>query len=49
MLTNLEAFFEIKNNQCAGVDGMICKLHLVAKNPGRMLNPMLGLPVLIKP
>ena len=47
-LDTLRSNFEIKSYHCAGVDGLICKIHLVARTPGRLDNPILGIPVLIK-
>lgn len=33
---------------CAGVDGIISKIHLIASMPGRLDDPILGIPVVIK-
>ena len=48
-LDHLSSHFFIKSYQCAGVDGLICKIHLEAKNPGKLDDPILGIPILIKP
>jgi hypothetical protein len=41
--------FEIISFNCAGIDGLIFKLHLKAKTVGNVLeSKLLGLPVTIK-
>lgn len=47
-LDHLKSHFEIVSYQCAGVDGLICKIHLIAKQPGRVDDPILGIPIVIK-
>ena len=47
-LDHLLSHFEIVSYQCAGVDGLICKIHLVAKEPGRIDDGVLGIPIVIK-
>ena len=45
----LQDNFEIISFDCAGIDGLIFKLHLKAKTIGQVLDSkLLGLPVLIK-
>ena len=39
----------ISSYECAGVDGLICKLHLVATVQGVVNHPLIGMPVIIKP
>ena len=47
-LDHLQSHFKIVSYQCAGVDGLICKFHLEATQPGRLDDPLLGIPVVIK-
>ena len=47
-LNHLASHFIIKSYQCAGVDGLICKIHLIAQKPGCLDDPILGIPILIK-
>ena len=30
------------------MDGLICKIHLIAQKPGQLDDPILGIPILIK-
>jgi len=56
-IKQLEQLFEVRRFECAGVDGLICKIHLKAKTQGNFVSltflgfvnsKLLGLPVLIK-
>ena len=47
-ITFLEPLFTIKGYQCAGVDGLICKIHLVAEQEGRLINDYIGIPLVVK-
>jgi hypothetical protein len=47
-MEELKQFFNICNFECAGIDGLIYKLHLRAQSPGLVHNKILGLTVLIK-
>ena len=48
-LEALKSNFTIANFDCAGIDGLIYKMHLQAKKPGSVLqNKILGLDVTIK-
>ena len=46
---NLCSHFDIVNYTCGGVDGLICKVHLIAKQPGQIDDPLLNIPIIIKP
>lgn len=47
-MDHLKSHFKIVSYQCAGVDGLICKIHLIAAVPGRLDDPLLGIPIVIK-
>lgn len=47
-LSFLEPLFSIKGYQCAGIDGLISKVHLVAQQEGRLINNDIGIPLVIK-
>lgn len=47
-LDHLHSNFQIVSYQCAGVDGIISKIHLVAMHPGKLDDPILGIPIVIK-
>ena len=47
-LNHLSTHFRIESHECAGVDGLICKIHLIAINPGRIDDPLMGIPIVIK-
>ena len=47
-LNHLTSHFQIVSYQCAGVDGLICKIHLIAKEPGCIDDAILGIPIVIK-
>lgn len=40
--------FKVENYWCAGVDGLICKIHLVAKREGRLVNDYIGMPLVVR-
>lgn len=44
----LKPLFDIASYQCAGVDGLISKIHLVATNEGRLVNDLIGVPLVVK-
>ena len=33
---------------CAGIDGLISKIHLIAMNEGRLVNDYIGMPIVVK-
>jgi len=33
---------------CAGVEGLISKIHLVALEEGKMINSYIGIPIVVK-
>ena len=43
-----EPLFKIEKFECAGIDGLICKIHLIAKQEGRLVNDYIGIPILVK-
>ena len=45
---HLTPLFDIVSYQCAGVDGVICKIHLRAKKTGEINDPSIGINVVIK-
>ena len=47
-LDHLRSNFKIVSYQCAGVDGIISKIHLLAIQPGKLDDPILGIPIVIK-
>lgn len=47
-LEHLRSHFRIVSHECAGVDGLICKIHLIASNAGRVDDPLMGIPIVIK-
>lgn len=44
----LKELFAIKKYDCAGIDGLICKIQLQAIRPGRLFNPFIGIPIVVK-
>jgi len=40
--------FSIKGYMCAGIDGLISKIHLVAEEEGRLINEYIGIPLVVK-
>ena len=48
-LSFFEPLFQVKEQRCAGVDGLISKIHLVATQDGRLMNEYLGIPLVVKP
>ena len=47
-IDKLKSHFNIISYECAGVEGLICKIHLKASKPGNLDNPILGIPIVIK-
>jgi len=47
-LSIFEELFEIKGYMCAGVDGIISKIHLQAKAEGRLDSDYIGTPLVVK-
>ena len=44
----LKELFIIKKQECAGIDGLICKIHLQAVKEGRLYNEFIGIPIIVK-
>ena len=44
----LKQLFAIKKYECAGIDGLICKIQLQAVRPGRLVNDFIGVPLVVK-
>lgn len=44
----LKQLFNIKKYECAGIDGVICKIQLQAAREGRMVNELIGMPIVVK-
>jgi hypothetical protein len=44
----LTPLFDVKKFECAGVDGIICKIHVIAKREGRLYNDLLGIAIVVK-
>jgi len=44
----LQQLFHIKKYECAGIDGLICKIQLQAKRRGRLNNAFIGMPIVVK-
>jgi hypothetical protein len=44
----LQQLFHIKKYECAGIDGLICKIQLQAKRKGRLDNSFIGMPIVVK-
>lgn len=47
-LSFFEPIFEIKGYMCAGIDGLICKIHLIAASEGRLVHDYIGMPLVVK-
>ena len=47
-LSFFEPMFQIKGYMCAGVDGLICKIHLIAAQEGRLVNEYIGIPLVVR-
>ena len=59
-LSFFKPMFQIKGYMCAGIDGLICKVHLIAQNEGkyqfliincligRLINEYIGIPLVVK-
>lgn len=43
-----EPMFQIKSYMCAGVDGLISKIHLLALKEGRLINDYIGMPLVVR-
>lgn len=48
-LSFFKPFFEVNQYMCAGVDGLISKIHLTAKAEGTLKTDFIGIPITIKP
>lgn len=44
----LKQLFIIKKYECAGIDGLICKIQLQAFKKGRLYNQLIGIPLVVK-
>lgn len=44
----LKQLFHIKKYECAGIDGLICKIQLQAARRGRLNNAFIGMPIVVK-
>lgn len=44
----LNELFKITKYECAGIDSTICKIQLTAVKSGRLYNPMIGIPIVVK-
>ena len=44
----LKQLFLIKKYECAGIDGLICKIQLQAIKRGRLNNPLIGMQIVVK-
>jgi hypothetical protein len=47
-LSFFEPIFQVKAQTCAGIDGLICKVHLVAAKEGKLVNDYIGIPLVVK-
>jgi len=47
-LSFLKSLFHIQGYMCAGVDGLICKIHLIAQHEGRLVNDYIGMPLVVR-
>jgi len=47
-ITFFEPMFKIQSYSCAGIDGLIGKVHLIAQKEGRLVNEYLGMPVVVR-
>lgn len=47
-LAFLQPIFQVKSYMCAGVDGLISKIHLQAMEEGRLVNDYIGIPLTVK-
>ena len=47
-LSFFRPFFKIESYMCAGVDGLISKIHLIAMSEGRLVNDYIGMPIVVK-
>lgn len=49
-LSFFKPLFEIKSYTCAGVDGLISKIHLIAREEGTLKSDKyIGIPIVIRP
>jgi len=44
----LRTLFKIESVECGGVDGLICKVHLLAVKEGRLDNAYIGMPLVVR-
>ena len=44
----LAPLFNIKKYECAGVEGLICKVQLQAAREGKLVNEFIGIPLVVK-
>jgi len=47
-LSFFRPLFQVNSYMCAGVDGLISKIHLVATQEGRLVNDYIGIPLVVK-
>ena len=47
-LSFLHPFFKVQDYSCAGIDGTISKIHLIANHEGRLVNDFIGMPLVVK-
>lgn len=47
-LSFFKPLFEIKSYTCAGVDGLISKIHLIAREEGTLKSEYIGIPIVIR-
>jgi hypothetical protein len=48
-LSFFKPLFDVNVYSCAGVDGLISKIHLTAKEEGTLKTDYIGIPITIKP
>ena len=47
-LSFFRPLFHVNSYMCAGVDGLISKVHLIAVEEGRLVNDYVGVPLVVK-
>lgn len=47
-LSFFNPFFKVQEYSCAGIDGLISKIHLIATQEGRLNNDFIGMPLVVK-
>lgn len=47
-LSFFKPLFQVQSYFCAGVDGLISKIHLLAVQEGRLMNEYIGVPLVVK-